>query len=222
MAITLDFTGLYYEIDFLPADLPKGLGSSVREVTEFAKNKYGKNRGKLTEVVFSDDPDPKRDGYLTTAVVEFDTAPPETRQKFPNGHPSPSRPLPLGRYGYTDNGVCNRVPGVPGGVDFAIAWQYYILRNGTDLVSGPTPSQIADGEVTERTIVPAEQSAGPTPLRDGDVIRWRLVAIGALPNLADEMLRQMPQERAATVIAGAYTNNLGIRGIVTTSDEGEA
>ena len=193
MAVTLDFTGLYYELD-VPFD-QLGTSPSVRALTEFAVGKQGQTGGKLIFAEFSSK------GFLSAAYVEH-RATPQSRQKDSSGNPSPSLPLPTGIYGFDDEFRTNVVEGVQ--ISFSLAWQYYIFRAG-QLING------SSGTSTERTIVSATDSGGVTPLEDGDIVRWRLVAIGGLPGLLSFQMAQLGSEQKMDVMSSILTEKLTVR-----------
>ena len=95
--VTLDFTGLYYEIVI---DLDTlGPNPTVQDVTEAAVGKVGTTGGKLLRADFSDN------GFLSEAEVSFVDSDPQSRQ-IRGGNPFPPG-LPRGVYGFRDDtGSC--------------------------------------------------------------------------------------------------------------------
>ena len=206
MAITLDFTGLFYEIkvdvaaldSFQPAQ-PR----TVKKLTEFAVGKLGTTGGTLIYAKFSEG------GFLSAAYVEHRSNP-RTRQKDSAGAPAPSRALPIGIYGFDDAIRTNRVTGVQ--ISFSLSWQYYIFR-GRELISGVSATS------TDRTIVPAEKSISVTPLDDGDIVRWKLVAIGGLNELVETGFASMSAQRRLAFMAQAAAEGLTVRDVASRSLE---
>lgn len=191
--VTLDFTGLYFETE---VDLEAiGENPSVKAITKAALGKSGTTGGKLIHVEFS------QRGFLSSAYVEHRSNP-VTRQVDEAGMPSPRSALPTGIYGYNDVAPANRVEGVQ--VSFALNWQYYIFRN-RELVNG----QSAGSNV--RTIVPASNSASETELQSGDIVRWRLVAIGGLPELLETEMASLTDSQKSRVMAEVVTNQMALR-----------
>lgn len=193
MAITLDFTGLFYEKKVDLSDL--AANPTVKTVTDFAVGKTGDTGGKLIFAQFT----PR--GFLSSAYVEH-RANPKTRQKDVDGNPAPAAALPTGVYGFDDALSTNRIQGVQ--VSFSLAWQYYILRDGK-LISGPSATS------TNRVIVPAAQSASATPLEGNDIVRWRLVAIGGLRELIEAQMAELTSSQKTTLMSRVLTENLTVR-----------
>jgi hypothetical protein len=195
MAITLDFTGLFYEKKFDISEL--GPSPSVKSLTSFAVGKIGDTGGKLIFAEFN------TQGFLSSAYVEHGSNP-TTRQKDVAGSPAPKADLPAGIYGFNDTLRTNRIPGVD--VSFTLAWQYYIFRDGA-LISGVSATS------TDRVIVPAAQSASATPLEANDIVRWRLVAIGGLQELIEGKMAEMSPAMRARLMSRILTENLTIKEI---------
>lgn len=193
MAITLDFTGLFYEVDIKLSDL--GASPTVEQLTMFARGKPGTAGGTLIYASFS----PR--GFLSSAYVEHRSSP-TTRQKDVAGNPSPRGALPTGIYGFDDTLSTNRIQGVQ--VSFSLAWQYYVFRDGK-LISGPSATS------TDRVIVPASQSATATPLEDNDIVRWRLVAIGGLRELVESEMAELTPSQRAALMGLVVTEKLTVR-----------
>jgi hypothetical protein len=193
MAITLDFTGLFYEKDIQLSDL--GTNPTVKTVTEFAVGKSGNTGGTLIFAKFTPQ------GFLSSAYVEH-RANPATRQKDIAGNPSPAAALPTGIYGFDDTLSTNRIQGVQ--ISFTLAWQYYIFRDGK-LISGPSATS------TDRVIVPASQSASATPLEGNEIVRWRLVAIGGLRELIEAQMAELTPSQKTMLMSRVLTENLTVR-----------
>jgi len=198
-AITLDFTGFFYEIKLDFDSLSPN--PTVEDVTTKAIGMTGTYGGTLVKAIFSNR------GFLSEVQVDHSSNP-VTRQKDTAGSPKPSQPLPAGIYGFKDDpeGKTNRIAGL--GVPFLIAFQYYIFRNDK-LISGAT------GRSTQRTIVPARQSNTATQLEPNDIVRWKLVAIGGLPLLADNIYSGMPEDRRNRLKAEASANNMTLRELIS-------
>jgi hypothetical protein len=206
MAITLDFTGLFYELKVDVAELDSFQSPqprTVKKLTEFAVNKLGDTGGTLIYAKFSPG------GFLSAAYVEHRSNP-RTRQKDPAGNPSPSMALPTGIYGFDDAVRTNRVTGVQ--ISFSLSWQYYIFR-GRELISGVSATS------TDRKIIPAEISNSATPLEDNDIVRWKLVAIGGLQELVETGFASMSAERRLAFMARAATEGLTVRDVASRSLE---
>ena len=193
MAITLDFTGLFYEKDINLDDL--GANPTVKSLTEFAVGKTGNTGGTLIYANFT----PR--GFLSSAYVEH-RANPATRQKDGAGNPAPAAALPTGIYGFDDTLSTNQIEGVQ--VSFTLAWQYYIFRAGA-LVSG------ASAGSTDRVIVPASQSGAATPLEANDIVRWRLVAIGGLQELIETQMADLAASQRTRLMSRVLTEKLTVR-----------
>lgn len=202
MAITLDFTGLFYELKVNVADLDgflPGNPRTVKKLTEFAVNRVGDTGGTLIHAKFSEK------GFLSAAYVEHRSNP-RTRQKDSAGNPAPARALPTGIYGFDDTLRTNKVAGVQ--ISFSLGWQYYIFR-GRELISGVSATS------TDRTIVPAEKSDSATPLEDNDIVRWKLVAIGGLHELVETGFAAMSAERRLAFMARAAMEGLTVRDVAS-------
>lgn len=194
MAITLDFTGFYYEKKIELSELDPN--PTVKTVTEFAVKKIGDTGGKLILAEFSPA------GFLSSAYVEHRSNP-ATRQKDMAGNPAPAAALPAGIYGFDDSfASINRVQGVQ--IGFSLSWQYYIFRDGK-LISGPSSTS------TDRVIVPASQSATATPLEGNEIIRWRLVAIGGLRELIEAQMAELTPSQKSTLMSRVLTEKLTVR-----------
>lgn len=194
MAITLDFTGFFYEKKIELSEL--GPNPTVKTVTQFAVGKTGDTGGKLIFAEFS----PL--GFLSSAYVEHRSNP-ATRQKDLAGNPVPGAALPSGIYGFDDSfASVNRIQGVQ--IGFSLAWQYYIFRDGK-LISGPSSTS------TDRVVVPASQSDTSTPLEGNEIIRWRLVAIGGLRELIDAQMANLTPSQKTMLMSRALTEKLTVR-----------
>jgi hypothetical protein len=195
MAITLDFTGLFYEKQFDITEL--GPSPSVQSLTSLAVGKVGDTGGKLIFAEFNSG------GFLSSAYVEHNSNP-ATRQKDIAGNPAPRAALPIGIYGFNDSLNNNRIKGVE--ISFTLSWQYYIFRDGK-LISG------ASANSTDRVIVPATQSASATPLEANDIVRWRLVAIGGLQELIDQKMSEMTPSTRGRLMSRILTERLTVKEI---------
>jgi hypothetical protein len=194
MAITLDFTGFYYQKKIELSELDPN--PTVKTVTKFAVEKQGDTGGKLILAEFSPA------GFLSSAYVEHRSNP-ATRQKDTAGNPAPAAALPVGIYGFDDTfASVNRVQGVQ--IGFSLSWQYYIFREGK-LISGPSATS------TDRVIVPASQSDTATPLEGNEIIRWRLVAIGGLRELIEAQLAELTPSQKSTLMSRVFTEKLTVR-----------
>jgi hypothetical protein len=201
--ITLDFTGLFYEIDIPLKDLPKD--PTVKDVTLAAVGKNTTHGGNLFYATFDNQ------GFLSSAfVIHADS--PKSRQKNTAGNPKPADGLlPVGIYGYDDTYENNNVPGIQ--VSFSLAWQYYIFRDGK-LISGKTSTS------TDRVIVPASESniKPETKLQDGDIVRWKLVAIGGLYELIESKMAKLSPEKKDEFMARVLEEKMTVRGIARELD----
>lgn len=199
--ITLDVTGFYYsvKVDLERFDRRDRDEVTVKDVTEAAVGRTGTTGGRLKEVDFSDR------GFLNRITVEH-SRPPKSRQTFGGRDQRHPQNLPIGVYSYSDEFL----PSLEvGDITFTPVWQYYVFDRTGDLETGSNRAR----DLT-RSITPSAESDRDVTLRQGYLIRWRLVCIGGLRRQASEFIASLPATDRAEVEEEIKSRSMGLRDVI--------
>lgn len=167
--ITVDITGFFFSTEFDDDAVPS---PTVQQATEGVVGQAGTNgRGELIKAEFNPA------GFLNEIAIVFtQDNPPLSRQLKADGAGRSPQRLPPGLYRYRDEPGKNANSCDSLSNSLTLAWQYYVFREVALEGGGTARALVNGGTGTERRIV----AAGQFELQDGDLLRWRLVAIGGI------------------------------------------